>query len=107
MDKGADPNAKNNVGATALMLAAGDHAKVKLLLNKGADVNARSNSGATVLIIAAVYAGAADTVRALLDKGVDANAKDSRMVRINGFRLPEPVGRRWRSRSVCPSQATR
>jgi ankyrin repeat protein len=33
LDRGADPNAQKPLGATALMWAAGDPAKVKLLLD--------------------------------------------------------------------------
>src|SRR5688572_2975410 len=39
MDKGADPNVASPTGATALMWAAGDLSKVKLLISRGADVN--------------------------------------------------------------------
>ena len=42
LDAGADPNARNDVGATALMWAVGSMEKTRLLLDGGADVNARS-----------------------------------------------------------------
>src|SRR5271157_3061857 len=50
LTKGADPNARNNDGRTALMLAAsigGRMEVVKRLIEKGADVNAKDKSGWT------------------------------------------------------------
>ena len=55
VEKGADVNAINYEGETALMIAvdAGDNPEVvKLLLEKGADVNARTKEGETALMIA-------------------------------------------------------
>ena len=51
LKKGADINAKDNGGNTALMLAAleGRTDVVKLLLDKGADVNAKNNGDFTAL----------------------------------------------------------
>jgi len=69
LEIGADPNSRNTFGATALMWAAGDTAKVRLLIERGADVNARANSGRTPLTIAAAYPGNEETVRLLLAKG--------------------------------------
>jgi len=48
---GAEVNARNNRGVTALIMAAMEgHTEVaKLLLEKGADINAKSNSGLTAL----------------------------------------------------------
>jgi ankyrin repeat protein len=50
--KGADPNAANRRGETALILAATQYqaAAVELLLEKGANVNARTTSGRTALM---------------------------------------------------------
>ena len=54
LSKGADVNAKDRNGYTALMVSSGrgDLENVKLLLSNGADVNARSRSGLTALEIA-------------------------------------------------------
>ncbi|HVO97601.1 MAG TPA: ankyrin repeat domain-containing protein [Bryobacteraceae bacterium] len=76
LDAGADPNAANDFGATPLMWAAGDEAKVRLLLAKGAKVNARSKLGRTPLLIAATYGGALEAPRLLIEKSADVNARD-------------------------------
>ena len=66
---GADPNIRNDGGATALMWAGGDLEKTRLLIERGADVNARSDAGRTPLMIAAGRTGAGATVKLLLDRG--------------------------------------
>jgi ankyrin repeat protein len=76
LDQGADPNVKNNAGATALMWGVGDARKVRLLVARGADVNARSEDGKTPLVIVAGQAGAAGIVKLLLEKGADIKARD-------------------------------
>lgn len=68
---GADPNARNDAGATALMWAVPDLARTTLLLDHGADVNARSLDGRTPLLIAAGDRGAAPVVSLLLDRGAN------------------------------------
>ncbi len=77
---GADVNAKNAHGATALFGASyyGNLDVVQVLLAKGADINARSN-GATALFVAS-QEGHASVVQALLAKGadIDAHASDGR-----------------------------
>ena len=69
LEKGADPNARNEAGATALMWAAGDAEKTQLLVDHGADVNARSGDARTALSIAAGWSGSSDVVKILLDHG--------------------------------------
>jgi ankyrin repeat protein len=76
LDAGADPNAKDAFGATALVWAAGDAAKAKLLVERGADVNAQTSQGRTPLMVAAAHDGNSRTVRMLLDKGADLKAAD-------------------------------
>jgi len=75
LDNGADPNARNEAGATALMWAVNDLDKTRLLLEYGADVTARSDNGRTAIIIAAGRAGNAPVVRLLLDYGADPSDK--------------------------------
>ncbi len=77
IDHGADVNATNNAGATALMRAAGDTAKIKLLVSNGADVNARSALGNGPLILAARANPSADAVRLLLEHGANVNATNN------------------------------
>jgi ankyrin repeat protein len=72
--RGADVNARNDAGATALMWAAADPEKARALMELGANVNARSDDGRTPLMIAAGAAGATDTVKLLIDRGADVNA---------------------------------
>ena len=73
---GADVNAKEKRGMTALMLAAGDgHIEtVEVLLTGGADINAKSKDGMTALMLAAGD-GHIETVKVLLAGGADVDAK--------------------------------
>ncbi len=71
LDEGANPNQRNDDGATALMYAVDDPGKTRLLLEKGADPNIRSGLGRTALVIASGWFGSASAVRLLLEKGVD------------------------------------
>ena len=68
---GADPNAANNAGATALMWAVPHEDKMRALLDAGADVNARSDDRRSPLVIAAGIAGGAPAVKLLLDYGAE------------------------------------
>lgn len=70
---GADPNKKNNANATALMWAATEIEKTKMLLSHGADVNARSSDMRTPLMIAARKPGNSALVKLLLEKGANPN----------------------------------
>ena len=75
LKKGANPNAHNDVNATALMWSATDLAKTQLLLAHGAEVNVVSNDSRTALMAAAARPGGAPVVKALLDRGADPNPK--------------------------------
>ncbi len=76
LDRGANVNAKDKEGVTALMLCSYKCSveKLRLLLEKNADVNAKNNEGATALLWAAT-AGNAAAVEVLLDAGADLHAK--------------------------------
>jgi ankyrin repeat protein len=74
LDAGADVNAKNTRAATALHWAAGDAAKVKLLLLNGASVDAKTIEGRTPLFAAATMPGGVPAMRHLLEAGADVNA---------------------------------
>lgn len=77
IQNGADINAKDNIGRTALIYAARvGHLKVaKLLIDKGVDVNAKDNYGWTALMHAAIN-GHPEVVKLLIDKGANINAKN-------------------------------
>ncbi len=79
LQKGADANAKNHEGTTALMFAAyqGSQEMIEALIEKGADVNAKDNEGSTALM-AASLGGDLSGVEALLEKGADINAQNER-----------------------------
>ncbi|MBK5294775.1 MAG: ankyrin repeat domain-containing protein [Acidobacteriia bacterium] len=75
LQSGADANARDDLGATALMhatLYASENC-TKLLLDKGADANAKTNAGSTALMWAT---GEEGKVRLLLARGADRTAKN-------------------------------
>jgi uncharacterized protein len=55
LEKGVDPNVKDSMGRTALLLAVsnGKEEVVELLLEKEADLNASNSVGRTALMLAA------------------------------------------------------
>src|SRR5829696_1815506 len=63
---GADPNVANIAGATAVMWAVPDVAKVQLLLDAGAHPNARSDDRRSAVVVASGIVGAAPVLRRLL-----------------------------------------
>jgi ankyrin repeat protein len=77
IEKGADVNARDKTGFTALMWSGQmDRAElVKLLLDKGADVNAKEYKGRPALMQFAMF-GRPEVVQPLLDRGADVNVKD-------------------------------
>jgi len=78
IDSGANANASNDVGATALMWAIDDPDKVLLLLEHGADANATSAENQTPLTIALASKAPAAVVNLLLDHGANADVKSYR-----------------------------
>jgi ankyrin repeat protein len=75
LDGGLDPNAATKSGGTtALMMAAPDAEKMKLLIDRGARVNARSETKYTALMVAAQYGThSTQAIRLLLEHGADAS----------------------------------
>jgi ankyrin repeat protein len=69
LDKGADPNTRNDAGATALLWSVDDPETTRLLLEHGADASVRSPDGLTPLLLAAARFGSGDVVKLLLDHG--------------------------------------
>jgi len=76
LTRGAEVNAKDDKGRTALMFAVINmHADIAgELLEHGADVNATANDGATALMLAA-SSGDTASVRALVRKGADPSGR--------------------------------
>jgi ankyrin repeat protein len=75
LDAGFDASsATKSGGTTALMMAAPDAEKMKLLIDRGANVNARSETKYTALMVAAQYGiHSTPAVRLLLSHGADAS----------------------------------
>lgn len=74
LNRGAEVNAANKAGATALLRAAHNYESAKLLVERGADVNVKSVLGNTPLILAARPANSARLVELLLARGADSKA---------------------------------
>ena len=70
LDGGLSPNAATKSGGTtALMIAAPDVEKMRLLIDRGADVNARARSRFSALMVAAQYQEGDAAINLLLDRG--------------------------------------
>ena len=79
LEAGADVNAKNCYGETALMKAAEENVDiVKLLLEAGADVNVRNSRGETVLMKAA-RSDDVNIVKLLIEAGAAIDAQDNEL----------------------------
>jgi ankyrin repeat protein len=76
--KGADVNAKNKLGETALMWSAHDFQKTKLLLENGARVNDTTRKRNTALLIACVGNNQHEIVKLLLQNGADPHIANTR-----------------------------
>lgn len=80
LDKGANPDARNPRGQTALMYAGlnGQTTVMKKLLEMGADVRPTMTEEGTTALMAAVMFGDPEAVRLLLAKGADATVKNTK-----------------------------
>ena len=79
VENGADVNARDSNGETALMRAAskGNIEFIELLISKGADVNAKENTnGHSVLMYAVSTEGDIESVTVLVKNGADVNARN-------------------------------
>jgi ankyrin repeat protein len=76
LDRGANLQAKNHNGMTALILAAqeGHIEAMKLLIDKKADVNVKDNIGATALMLAAQNVHI-EAMKVLIENDADVNAE--------------------------------
>ena len=70
---GADVNRRNDAGATALLWAAVDLEKTRVLVAHGAEVNAKSADARTPLMVAAGRTGGLAIVKLLLEHGANVN----------------------------------
>jgi ankyrin repeat protein len=70
LDGGFDPNSTTKSGGmTALMLAAPELDKMKLLLDRGANADARARDRFSALLVTAQYPNSVDAMNLLLDHG--------------------------------------
>jgi ankyrin repeat protein len=75
LDSGADPNAVNEEGTTALMWASTRGLEwVNPLLDRGANPKASDRQGFTALMVAAGYSGMRPVMSRLIAAGADVNA---------------------------------
>ena len=77
LEKGANANAANKNGETALHMTESPEI-VKLLLEKGADINARDQNSDTPLLHAMGYERHLDFAKLLVTKGANVNLADSK-----------------------------
>jgi ankyrin repeat protein len=95
---GADPNAQDCSGWTALMYAAlpMKSEAIAFLLRAGADVNATSRMGQTALMAASLtFSGTAEKVELLLAASAHKDARDAR--NMNAFDYFDSTARNWPS----------
>ncbi len=75
--RGADVNAQNTLGITALMWSSSNVGKVRLLLSHNADPNKATQMGRTAMMMAAASSPSSEILKMLMAKGADAKAKDT------------------------------
>src|SRR5262249_28986137 len=81
---GAKVNAKNASDSTALMYAATNLAKARLLVDAGADVNAKSSRGATPMSVAVTSFGSTPVLKLLIGKGAKSEDRLMALAAGNG-----------------------
>jgi ankyrin repeat protein len=103
LDRGADPNVRDQRGLTplheAVFFDSPDHRAIRALLDRGAVIDARGNDGETPLHLAAFLSHAA-TAERLLAAGADPNARsDLGKTPLHNASTPQPT--------ASPEEATR
>lgn len=97
LKNGADVNAKDFLGNTALFLAVfGDRKNldiIKILLENGADVNATNNDGNTLLHELA-FAPDLEIINLLIENGADVNAINKRGESVLDFMIKKKVDKK-------------
>src|SRR5262245_4034745 len=107
IDRGANVNAANGFGSTALMWAAPRTPIVRLLLARGADVTAKASDGTTALLVAA-RVGNVESMRLMVAAGADLGSHAARTSLLTAAYLSpvRPEVREYlRSQRVTPETA--
>jgi len=109
LDEGLSPNAATKSGGvTALMAAAPDVDKMRLLLDRGADVNARSKVRFTALMVAAQYQESDAAMNLLLDRGARvalAEGDEAPVFNANAFFIASYAGNAAILKRLAPAGA--
>jgi ankyrin repeat protein len=77
LESGFDPNSSTPFGTTALMMAAPNAAKMKLLLDHGAKLNAVTKNGYSAMLMSSLYTDSGPALRLLLDRGAELHPAGS------------------------------
>jgi ankyrin repeat protein len=77
LQKGANPNARNKLGETAIMWCSNDLEKTKLLLEYKADLNIKTTDGNTPLLVACVGRAQQEMIKLYLQYGADPLVKNN------------------------------
>jgi uncharacterized glyoxalase superfamily protein PhnB len=87
LSAGADPDVRDETGATALHHAAGagDLDCISALIDGGADLDLRDHQHAASPVVRARALGHSDAVRLLLDRGARVNAPDAAQLGLTGI----------------------
>ena len=73
---GADVNARDNYGTTALMFSRNPES-TKILIKAGANVHAQDKTGSTALINLSMYDEACESIKILIKSGANVNVMDN------------------------------
>src|SRR5688572_6585463 len=78
LDEGANPNIRNDYGASPMTVASehGNYPIMKALVDAGGDIESANSEGQT-LLMAVARTGNIETAKLLLDKGANVNASEN------------------------------